>query len=122
MKITLRLIMLSILLTACGSLSSDETIRRKAVGTWAPISHPSRVIQNKPDGSFVCQDAKSPANVLTVAGRWQVTDGFMVMRGTNASLPGAEPLVERYQVVRIDDREMVLRRDGQTNLITVHKR
>jgi hypothetical protein len=85
------------------------------------MSHPSRVIENRPDGSFVCTDTISPTNVSTIRGSWQVNDGFMVMTGTNASPPISELKAERYRVVRIDDREMVLRRDGQTNLVIAHK-
>jgi hypothetical protein len=114
-------VMLSMLVTACSTLSSDNRIRREVVGTWIPMSHPSRVIETRPDGSFVCTDTINATNVSTIRGSWQVNDGFMLMTGTNASPPIPELKVERYRVVRIDDAEMVLRRDGQTNLLVAHK-
>jgi len=55
-------------------------------------------------------------------GTWEVTKGMLVITMTNASWPDYSIPVESYQVVHIDDHEMVLLQAGADKYQTAHKK
>ena len=88
---------------------------------------PSKMVQHKPDGSFIIQLARGGSNVV-VGGTWQVKAGFIIATMTNAPSwygpqhPVARHNAESNKVVSIDGHEMVVlsSQDG-TTMITAHK-
>jgi len=116
------MIMLSMLLTACGQrhaspVESDAEIQAKLVGTWVMertnIDGELRdVLTIAADGSYVAE----MTSVMSNETRRDSESGTILFRGgvltdtttshsdTNARLP----YVERTRIVRLDDRELVL--------------
>jgi outer membrane biogenesis lipoprotein LolB len=120
MKYTITLLAFSFLLAGCNKLPSDPQVRQKASGTWEmPTEH--AVITFDADGSCV---SKVPGVDLVMQGTWQVDRGFFTLTITNAvgSVPHA-PLgeVQRYKIVSMNDHDLVLQMEGETNLLRAHK-
>jgi hypothetical protein len=84
----------------------DGQIRRRIVGVWSLDADPSKVIENKSDGSIVVKKS----GVEAFRGKWQVKNGYIIA-GT----------VESNKVLRIfGDKMVVLSIDGHTQL-TFHR-
>jgi hypothetical protein len=87
------------------------------VGVWSLDSDPSKVIENRADGSYVMKRS----GIETVKGTWQVKNGYAIGTVTNASPLDGHFQVESNKVLRIFGDEMVvLSIDGHTQL-TCHR-
>jgi hypothetical protein len=118
------LITMAVCLTACGhhqpSLSSlsDAEVQKKLTGTWREQGeHAVCTFVVASNGDFVTQGVFNEAHgvrKLTMKGTWIVKNGILIQTytkssQTNAHLPISDPLA----IVRLDDRELVLRYDGR---------
>ena len=57
-------------------------------------------------------------------GTWRVVGGFFVLTTTNAVGSEAHSAlgeVQRYKIVSMTSRDLVLQMDGKTNLMVAHK-
>jgi len=117
------MIMLSLLLTACGqrhpsAVETDAEIQKKLAGTWVNEETNKYGDQFRtvtviaPDGSYVAEgtfvvsnktDRFSEAGTIRVSGG-VLTDTTTKHSDTNARLP----FVERTRIVRFNDRDLVL--------------
>ncbi len=110
MKFTLTLFALGLFLTACTTTTSDAAIHRRMVGVWSLDSDPTKIIENKSDGTIVVKRS----GVETARGTWQVKDGY-VIEGIGSSI------VESNKVLKVSgDKMVVLSIDGHTQL-TFHR-
>lgn len=117
MKSILTLFALSLLLTACTTTTSDAAIRRHMIGVWSLDSDPTKVIENRADGSYVMKRS----GIETVKGTWQVKNGYAIGTVTNAFRQDGAFQVESNKVLRIlGDEMVVLSIDGHTQL-TCHR-
>jgi len=125
MKTILPLIVVSLLLTACRKHPSDAAIRHKISGTWISISDSSVKQTIYPDGSMQIITGESS----TVDGTWTIVGGVLIETLTHLSATNTsgdvfdEKLnqVSRYEVVSINDHDLVCRISSQTNLWKAHK-
>ena len=117
MKTILTLFTLSVLLSACSTTTSDTAIRRRMVGVWSVDSDPTKVIENRADGSYVMKRS----GIETVKGTWKVKNGYAIGTVTNASRLDGNFQVESNKVLTIlGDKMVVLSIDGHTQL-TCHR-
>ena len=111
---------------------SDATIEQLAVGTWQPVmppaSHVEKTTDMKPDGSFstkVMTYRTGVTNWLAYTGSWEVKNGYITLQITNVTegdktwLPSGD---ERFRVVQIDSKQMVMQQDGTRNLSRMDRR
>jgi hypothetical protein len=116
MKYTFTLFAFGLLLVGCSRHLSDADIIHKAVGSWA-LPHQSDKMEVRSDGSWLIGTGTNVAG-----GSWHVENGYIVSITTN--MPGpprpfAPPV--RFKVIRIDDHQMILLPEGQTNSLTMSK-
>lgn len=71
-----------------------------------------------PDGTYVSRstNAVGPTNVTIFEGNWGVKEGVMVFRYTRSNDPRSVPRggMNRYKVVRVDEKELALADIAQT--------
>jgi hypothetical protein len=128
MKYTLRILALSILLTAC-SHRSDAEIRKSLPGAWHFVQEPSAntgtrsIFTISPNGDFTNDLVRPDGTVdLETAGTFQVQDGYLIWTVTKSSHKlGRLPNVLRVKIIRANNSEIVGRIEGMTNQITIHK-
>jgi hypothetical protein len=118
-KSVLRVVLLSLLLAACGPRTPKY--RNPLVGTWARTNDGSMTLLE--DGTFHSRwtnFSAKPAADWSYDGTWEIKDGFLVCVVTNANAhntTNAEAVgsVERYSIVRVDNNQLVTESGGQTN-------
>jgi hypothetical protein len=120
MRFTLALLTLTLLLAGCGRHLSDAEISHKAVGSWI-VTGSHGGMEMRSDGSY---SVKMASGDLAYEGSWHIDSGFLVAIVTN--MPGRQPQeafsqTKRYQIISIDDHQMIVRPEGHTNLVTISK-
>ena len=99
------------------SHATDDGIRQRVVGAWKLGSHPDASLTINSDGTFVMKGASGDGKATT--GVWRIEKEFIVWGATYPD--GTRIDVQRDKVIRVDDRELVLEQEGDTNLTTWHK-
>jgi len=120
MKIIIQLCALGLLLAGCSKVPSDVDVRKKVLGAWK-MPAGRAIVTFDPNGTCV---TKIPGVDLTMQGTWRVDGGFFVLTITNAigsETHSALGEVQRYKIVSMSDRDLVLQMEGKTNLVTAHK-
>ena len=100
----------------------DARAQELLTGTWlmsadyGGANTATYTITVGPDGKYACSVmVRAPSgrqHVFQMQGTWQVQNNVLIDTMTNHSSTNATvPLVSRGQIVRLDDREMLLRRE-----------
>jgi hypothetical protein len=98
-----------LLLTGCNR--GDTKLRQQIAGTWI-TSDSNGIIKINSDGSFVTKWTIANTNTiykLIYEGTWQIKDGIMI--STISKADGYERhevvgTVDRYKIIRLNDREL----------------
>lgn len=100
--------------TAC-SHNRDMLIRNNLPGSWhMDMSGGGRSTHIfAPNGDFKCNVLLSSGNEIDMRGRYQILDGFLVEMVTNVS----PAIVMRFQIIRANDKELVVLKDGMRSTI-----
>jgi hypothetical protein len=101
-----------------------STLDPRVQGTWTwAEGKPGSMLRGgsltfAPDGTYVSRSTNSvgPTNVTIFEGNWGVKDGVMVFRYTRSNDPRSVPRggMNRYKVVRVDEKELALADIAQT--------
>jgi hypothetical protein len=116
MRVTLIILGLSLLLTACSR--SDADLRRQVVGTWT--REETSTMNIAPNGGYTLV-AREPNRTNLFAGTWQIRNGVFILTLTNApAAPGGSRVgtVELYTIEFVDDHQLVCQQCGQTITLT----
>jgi len=133
MKLPLTMSFSFLLLAACPLLSpagetpSDVQLRKHIVGTWS--SDRSSALTVFSNGTFVSGYTNihsSPRYGWNYEGRWALTNSIFMLSVTNTRAWGItnEPrhlTIERWKILRLDDREYVSESGGITNVMVRQK-
>lgn len=110
MKYTVTLILLTLILTGCGS--RDAKLHKQMTGTW---TNSNIVVTLASDGSFVTRWKQG----VTYQGTWTVQNGESVFTITNCIPDGrtnfeAVGSVDRAWIINVDAHHLVYEIQGQT--------
>jgi major membrane immunogen (membrane-anchored lipoprotein) len=127
MKNTPIILALSLLLTACSRHDAEFT--KQVPGNWKHEGTSTRdtgtyasTTTISPDGTFsyIRQWNERPLT-YTMAGTWQIKDGFMLMTVTNRSdqnMGAKVGEIIKSRIIRLDDRQFVYEVKGITNILS----
>src|SRR5882724_12090062 len=116
-KLVLSILTLCMLLVACRRSSpADSALRQKIVGTWEmPRKDGASVgfTTFAANGNFVHKSTNrwaTGSKEFSYEGTWQLQDGILIFTYKKTSEPKYMPVgkVERCQVIRAEDRDLVL--------------
>jgi len=131
MRFLLLLITMAVCLTACdhrqpsSSILSDAEVQKKLAGTWrgkGEYGVCTFVVASNGDYAaqtvFTKAALKRPNDIrnLSTEGTWIIKDGVLIATCTKSNASNAPlylPMIDRLTIVRLDDRELVTRYDGQ---------
>lgn len=93
----------------------DLVVNQRLPGTWVETGKDGvrKTIVIDPDGHSVMRTSRG----VTAEGTTLVKDGFLVSTITNSSQSMTLPFTQSVQIIRMDDRELVLRGDRNTEVV-----
>ena len=114
------LVAVSVFFTACHKTQDDSEIRKRISGLWQPDWNPDfswrfEAKSNATNFSQIYSD-------WTNTGSWQVNQGILVVSLTNTFGTDAKIPAESYQVVKVDDHEIILLHVGADKYQALHKK
>jgi hypothetical protein len=114
MKYTLPLIAF-LSLTISSMALDDATVSKQVAGTWIEYSTGyTNTFDYAADGSFRITTRK-PSETHSSTGTWQIRDGSMFDRYTNASnVSHPIDITVQYSIVHLDAHQMVRKHEGHT--------
>lgn len=125
----LRLVMLlSVVLTACNqSVSGDNDLHRKLVGTWVwaiGAQGGGGVTTLAADGSFISKSTNrwtGGSKEFRYEGKWKAGEGVLTLTCLKTSEPEHIPVgkLDRFKIVRADNRELAIldSSENRTNIL-----
>jgi len=127
MKCMFFLITLAVCLTACDrqpspSFSSDAEVHKKLVGTWREENGKRYCIWVFDSNGNYGAQSDGIRNV-TEEGTWIVKDRILKETRTKSNRTDAVlPSIARYIIVRLDDRELVMRLEERPEIAVVYRK
>jgi hypothetical protein len=119
MRYIVLLSVLSLFLAACSKTPTDAQIRQRVVsGSWNGDTNAVMVMS--PDGS-ISQTLYNHGRTVVFEGTWQVSDDFLIFTMTNqiqGKLHAPIHFVRRFEVVHVDDHQLVYGPKGHTITLT----
>jgi hypothetical protein len=121
MKVAVQLLALALVLAGCQPHEPKGDANRGLVGTWvfqfiAPDGAYTEITKVIGVGghciSYVTATLSNQVSKMEAQSRVEVKDGYYVETGTN----GSQVLTNRFPIVRLDDRELVLRNGDQEDV------
>ena len=130
MKCLLFLITLAVCLAGCDhhqpSLSSlsDAEIQKKLVGTWREGGHEKySIVVVDSNGNFEAQS--DPSRNITDGGTWIIKDRKLIWTYTKSNqtmAPAYLPNSNRCIIVRLDDRELVMKLEDDPEHMAIYQK
>ena len=102
-------------LVGCTRSPSDAEIRHKIPGDWIPEWNPDfswRIGERSGQSDFSIYGSGASEGWKAEGGRWDVKNGFLVLTMTNGTWENGTSGTRRYRVLQMEDRDIVLVREG----------